>query len=242
MVSRRTALKGAVAAALITQPIRAASVLADATSPTAETPRPFSHPMYGSAHPLAQGETVMIPAAPEKPILEAEEISTRVVPRRRRSLPFKMRRDANVEDLLRVRLEDESRRYCAAEWSTYKHELRKVEQLLLAAGVDGETVKWAIDDLDCAAVGLHGTTAGRMLEVGIDAGRKLADASRPSPILLPGDHTCTACHGSGGKHDDCATCEGTGLADEPGPALMLILIPDGVALEETELEDLSAAA
>lgn len=92
------------------------------------------------------------------------------------------------------------------------------------------------------SVGLHVTGANRMLAVGIDAERILAQESAPSTLILPGDRACEACHGSGGIAHGCTTCGGTGLVDEPGPSLMLIVIPDGVVLEEAESEDVAAAA
>lgn len=77
-------------------------------------------------------------------------------------------------DLLHVRLDEEADRYVAAEWADYKSQLRKVEALLLSAGIPEHMVRHAVGDLDEHAIGLYVCGQVRMLNVGLDTGRKLA--------------------------------------------------------------------
>lgn len=234
MFTRRTALKTAVAAALAAQPMRNAAATTEAAAP-GELPLSVARPLYSPDHPLAQGETVMIPESPRKPSFALEEVSRRTLHNGERMF---VPEDAGAECLLLNRLGEEANRYVAAEWAAYKRELRKIEQLLIAAGVDHATMHRAIDDLDVEAVGLCASASMHMLDAGMEAGRMIATETEPFPFFMPGDRQCPACHGQGRP---CATCESTGLV-ERGPTLMMIVIPDGYPLEEAAQEDAAAAA
>lgn len=111
-------------------------------------------------------------------------------------------------DLLHVRLDEEADRFVVEEWTDYKAQLRKVEALLLDAGVPGHMVRHAIGDLDEQAIGLYVCGQVRMLNLGLDIGRKLA-TGQPFVITLPPKRSR----------------EGKSLG-ESEPALMLAFIPD----------------
>ena len=115
--------------------------------------------------------------------------------------------DLGAEALLRIRLDEEADRFVTAEWMAYKAQLRRIEALLRRAGVPDETVKWAGDDLDVAAVDLCATGQSRLLEMGLDVGQKLA-TGQPFVITLPARRSIG--------------CMSLG---ESEPALMLAFIP-----------------
>ena len=222
MVTRRTALKSAVAAAVATQPtLRATAGASPEPSPTEPTLPTTEHTTVHLVT-LDAPETTAPPTQEITALLRAAGQPVNQVRVLQQHYPW------SAVQVLESEIGNHLQSYIAPAWSAYKRHLHTVTA---AGGVDGAPVPFHVTSplcrLDEEAVAMVCDTWREGFKLGMSLARALASGG--VAVRLPEVVLCPRCHGDQVTEStppslddpDCPVCGGEGVVDEVPDLLVL---------------------